>query len=189
MRTLNPCASATPRTSRCSSTSTARSWTRSTRLGSADLPESVDVWELQKALAEHLEKIWRTPDQGIWEVRGRPQHFTHSKVMAWVAIDRAVKSAEQCKLDGPIDRWRALRDEIHADVCANGFNSRLNAFVQAYGSDLIDASLLLMPLVGFLPATDPRVRGTVESIEKESARRRIRPSLRQRRHRRRTSRR
>jgi GH15 family glucan-1,4-alpha-glucosidase len=86
--------------------------------------------------------------------------------MAWVAIDRAVKSAEQCKLDGPIDRWRALRDEIHADVCANGFNSRLNAFVQAYGSDLVDASLLLMPLVGFLPATDARVRSTIESIEK-----------------------
>ncbi len=135
------------------------------RLG--HLPESVDVWELQKALAEHLETIWRTPDQGIWEVRGKPQHFTHSKIMAWVAIDRAVKSAEQCKLDGPIDRWRALRDEIHADVCANGFNSRLNAFVQAYGSDLIDASLLLMPLVGFLPATDARVRSTVEAIERE----------------------
>jgi GH15 family glucan-1,4-alpha-glucosidase len=135
------------------------------RLG--NLPESVDVWELQKALAEHLEKIWRTPDQGIWEVRGRPQHFTHSKVMAWVAIDRAVKSAEQCKLDGPIDRWRALRDQIHADVCENGFNRRVNAFVQAYESDLIDASLLLMPLVGFLPATDPRVRSTVECIEKE----------------------
>jgi len=135
------------------------------RLG--DLPESIDVWELQKALAEHLETIWRSPDQGIWEVRGKPQHFTHSKIMAWVAIDRAVKSAEQCRLDGPIDRWRALRDEIHADVCANGFNSRLNAFVQAYGSDLIDASLLLMPLVGFLPATDPRVRSTVEAIERE----------------------
>ena len=135
------------------------------RLG--DLPESIDVWELQKALAEHLETIWRSPDQGIWEVRGKPQHFTHSKIMAWVAIDRAVKSAEQCKLDGPIDRWRALRDEIHADVCAHGFNSRLNAFVQAYGSELIDASLLLMPLVGFLPATDARVRSTVEAIERE----------------------
>jgi GH15 family glucan-1,4-alpha-glucosidase len=135
------------------------------RLG--DIPESVDVWELQKALADHLEKIWRNPDQGIWEVRGRPQHFTHSKIMAWVAIDRAIKSAEQRNLDGPIDRWRALRDEIHADVCANGFNPRVNAFVQAYGSDLIDASLLLMPLVGFLPVTDPRVRSTVECIEKE----------------------
>ena len=135
------------------------------RLG--HLPESADVWELQKALAEHLEKVWRTPDQGIWEVRGKPQHFTHSKIMAWVAVDRAVKSAEQCKLDGPVDRWRALRDEIHADVCEHGFNRRVNAFVQAYGSDLIDASLLLMPLVGFLPATDPRVRSTIDCIEKE----------------------
>jgi GH15 family glucan-1,4-alpha-glucosidase len=135
------------------------------RLG--DIPESVDVWELQKALAEQLEKVWQQPDQGIWEVRGKPQHFTHSKVMAWVAIDRAVKSAEQFRLDGPLDQWRALRDRIHADVCDNGFNPKVNAFVQAYGSDLIDASLLLMPLVGFLPATDPRVRSTVECIEKE----------------------
>ena len=135
------------------------------RLG--DLPESTEVWALQKALVDHLEKVWRMADQGIWEVRGHPQHFTHSKVMAWVAIDRAIQSAEQCKLDGPIDHWRALRDEIHADVCEKGFNSRLNAFVQAYGSDLIDASLLVMPLVGFLPATDPRVRGTVNAIERE----------------------
>jgi GH15 family glucan-1,4-alpha-glucosidase len=135
------------------------------RLG--DIPESVDVWQLQKAFAEHLEKIWQQPDQGIWEVRGRPQQFTHSKIMAWVAVDRAVKSAEQFGLDGPVDRWRALRNEIHADVCANGFNPGRNAFVQAYGSDLIDASLLMVPLVGFLPASDPRVRGTVEAIEKE----------------------
>jgi GH15 family glucan-1,4-alpha-glucosidase len=135
------------------------------RLG--DIPESVEVWELQKALVAHLEGIWQQPDMGIWEVRGQPQHFTHSKIMAWVAVDRAVKSAEQCKLDGPVDRWRALRDQIHQDVCAKGFNTRLNAFVQAYGSELIDASLLLMPLVGFLPATDPRVRSTVAAIEKE----------------------
>jgi GH15 family glucan-1,4-alpha-glucosidase len=135
------------------------------RLGG--IPESLDAWELQKALAEHLEKVWQKPDQGIWEVRGKQQHFTHSKVMAWVAIDRAVKSAELCKLDGPIEHWRALRDQIHADVCQRGFNTRLNAFVQAYGSDLVDASLLLMPLVGFLPANDPRVRGTVAAIEKD----------------------
>jgi GH15 family glucan-1,4-alpha-glucosidase len=135
------------------------------RLGG--IPESLDAWELQKALAEHLETVWQKPDQGIWEVRGKQQHFTHSKVMAWVAIDRAVKSAELCKLDGPIEHWRALRDQIHADVCQRGFNTRLNAFVQAYGSDLADASLLLMPLVGFLPAKDPRVRGTVAAIEKD----------------------
>jgi GH15 family glucan-1,4-alpha-glucosidase len=135
------------------------------RLGG--ISESDDVWQLQKSLAAHLEKVWRNPDQGIWEVRGAPQQFTHSKVMAWVAIDRAVKSAEHYGLDGPIDRWRALRDEIHADVCEKAFDPELNAFVQAYGSKLMDASLLLIPLVGFLPPTDPRVQGTVAGIEKE----------------------
>ena len=135
------------------------------RLGK--IPESVDAWQLQKALADHLEKIWCEPDQGIWETRGRPQHFTHSKIMAWVAIDRAVKSAEQFKLDGPVDRWRALRDEIHADVCEKAFNTERNAFVQAYGSHLMDASLLQIPLVGFLPVTDPRVKSTIECIEQD----------------------
>jgi GH15 family glucan-1,4-alpha-glucosidase len=134
------------------------------RLGGID--ESIEAWELQKALAGHLAKIWRQPDQGIWEVRGKPQHFTHSKVMAWVAIDRAVKSAEQFGLDGPLDEWRALREEIHADVCKNAFDAKLNSFVQAYGSSLSDASLLVIPLVGFLPATDPRMRGTIDYIEK-----------------------
>jgi len=134
------------------------------RLG--NIPESVDAWELQKALAAHLETIWDRPDQGIWETRGKPQHFTHSKVMAWVAIDRAVKSAEFCKLDGPLDRWRALRDRIHADVCAKSFSREHNAFVQAYDSKLADASTLLLALVGFLPPTDPRIRGTVEYVEK-----------------------
>ena len=131
-----------------------------------DIPDSADAWALQKALAAHLERIWEKPDQGIWEVRGSPQHFTHSKVMAWVALDRAVKSAEQFNLDGPVDRWRELRDRIHADVCANAFNSELNCFVQAYGSTLLDASVLLLPLVGFLPARDPRIRSTVERIER-----------------------
>ena len=134
------------------------------RLG--NIHESADAWQLQKSLAAHLEKIWRKPDQGIWETRGKPQHFTHSKLMAWVAMDRAVKSAELCNLEGPLDHWRAIRDEIHADVCRNAFNPRVNAFVQAYGSDLADASVLLMPLVGFLPASDPRIRGTVACVEK-----------------------
>jgi GH15 family glucan-1,4-alpha-glucosidase len=134
------------------------------RLGKID--ESADAWELQKKLAEHLATIWEQPDQGIWEVRGKPQHFTHSKVMAWVAIDRAVKSAELCKLDGPIDKWRALRDRIHADICEKAYDARLGSFVQAYGSTEMDAGLLLIPLVGFLPPTDPRVRGTVDCIEK-----------------------
>jgi GH15 family glucan-1,4-alpha-glucosidase len=134
------------------------------RLG--DIPDSLDAWQLQKALALHLETVWRKPDHGIWEVRGEPQHFTHSKVMAWVAIDRAVKSAEQFELDGPLDHWRALRDEIHDDVCRNAWNPEIGAFVQAYGSKLLDASTLLMPLVGFLPGSDPRVQATVECIEK-----------------------
>ncbi len=131
-----------------------------------NIPESADAWALEKALIKQLERIWQQPDQGIWETRGAPQHFTHSKVMAWVAIDRAVKSAEQFHLDGPVDHWRALRDRIHADVCEKAFNAELNSFVQAYGSKLVDAGVLLMPLVGFLPPTDPRVRGTVEAIEK-----------------------
>jgi GH15 family glucan-1,4-alpha-glucosidase len=134
------------------------------RLG--NIPESAEAWALERALVKQLEQIWEQPDQGIWETRGAPQHFTHSKVMAWVAVDRVVKSAEQFHLDGPIDRWRALRDRIHADICAKAFNADLNAFVQAYGSTLVDASVLLIPLVGFLPATDPRVRGTVDAIEK-----------------------
>ena len=131
------------------------------------ISESADGWALQKSLAAHLESVWQEPDQGIWEVRGEPQHFTHSKVMAWVAIDRAVKGAEQFNLDGPVDRWRALRDRIHEEVCTNAFNSELNCFVQAYGSKLLDASVLLMPLVGFLPAGDPRMRSTVERIERD----------------------
>lgn len=123
-------------------------------------------WEMGKILIEHVEKVWTEPDEGIWEVRGPRRNFTHSKVMAWVALDRAIKSAEQFQLDGPIERWRAVRDEIHARVCREGFNPRLNAFVQSFGSELLDASLLLMPMVGFLPASDPRVRGTVQAIEK-----------------------
>jgi GH15 family glucan-1,4-alpha-glucosidase len=131
----------------------------------AGLPEDDDAWALQVALAQHVAIVWREPDQGLWEVRGPPQHFTHSKVMAWVAIDRAVKGAELHGLEGPVDEWRALRDQIHADVCAHGYDPALGSFVQAYGSKLLDASLLLMPLVGFLPAADPRVVGTVECIE------------------------
>lgn len=134
------------------------------RLGG--ISESAEAWALQKSLAAHLETVWEIPDKGIWEVRGKPQHFTHSKVMAWVAIDRAVKSAELFNLDGPIDRWRELRDRIHDDVCKKAFDPALGCFVQAYGSKLLDASVLLIPLVGFLPADDPRVRQTVERIEK-----------------------
>jgi GH15 family glucan-1,4-alpha-glucosidase len=121
-------------------------------------------WRLQRALVEHLAKIWREPDEGIWEVRGGRQQFTHSKVMAWVALDRTIKTAKQASLRAPIARWCELRQTIHDDICHNGFDPELGSFVQAYGSKRLDASLLLMPLVGFLPAADARVRGTVEAI-------------------------
>ena len=122
-------------------------------------------WALQQALLEHLATIWHEPDEGIWEVRGPRLHFTHSKVMAWVAFDRAVKDAEEFKLDGPVERWRALRDEIHAEVCRHGFDPGLGSFVQAYGSRQLDASLLLLPVVGFLPPEDPRILGTIAAVE------------------------
>jgi GH15 family glucan-1,4-alpha-glucosidase len=119
------------------------------------------------ALLEHLETAWQDPDEGIWEVRGPRRNFTHSKMMAWVAMDRAVKSVEQGWLsDVPVDKWRNLRDKIHDDVCTNGFDRGLNSFVQFYGSKHLDASLLMMAIVGFLPPNDPRLRGTVDAIEK-----------------------
>jgi GH15 family glucan-1,4-alpha-glucosidase len=119
-----------------------------------------------RALVEFVENHWRDPDEGIWEVRGPRRQFTHSKVMAWVAIDRAVKGVQHHRLDGPVDRWRALRDEIHADVCSNGFDVAQNSFVQYYGAKTLDASVLMIPLVGFLPASDPRIAGTVAAIQK-----------------------
>jgi GH15 family glucan-1,4-alpha-glucosidase len=122
-------------------------------------------WEVQLAFLEHLREIWREPDEGIWEVRGTPQQFTHSKVMAWVAFDRAIKSAETFGLDGPLDEWHTLRDEIFEEVCTKGFDPELGTFVQAYGAKHVDASLLLMPSMGFLPVSDPRVEGTVAAIE------------------------
>ena len=131
------------------------------------LTESPEAWNLARALVGHLEGIWQEPDEGIWEVRGGKRHFVHSKVMAWVAVDRVVKSAEQYGLDGPLDRWRELRRRIHADVCRHGFDASIGSFVQAYGSTALDASLLMLPLVGFLPADDARMRGTVEAIERE----------------------
>ncbi|WP_179401723.1 glycoside hydrolase family 15 protein [Burkholderia guangdongensis] len=125
------------------------------------------VWSVQCTLLDHLEKIWREPDEGIWETRGGRRHFTFSKVMAWVAFDRAIKSAEMFRLPGALERWRGLRDAIHEDVCANAWNPAKRAFAQSYGSDELDASVLLMPLLGFLPPDDPRIVGTVEAIERE----------------------
>ena len=131
------------------------------------LEPSHEAWDMVRALVGHLETIWQKPDEGIWEVRGGRQHFTHSKVMAWVALDRAIKGVEQFGLNGPLERWRGLRADIHAQVCERGFDPSRNSFVQAYGSKALDASLLMLPLVGFLPPDDPRIRGTVEAIERE----------------------
>lgn len=131
------------------------------------LPPEPASWPVQLALLEFLEGAWQEPDEGLWEVRGPRQHFTHSKIMAWVAFDRAIASVEALGLDGPVEKWRALRDRIHRDVCERGWNAQLGAFVQSYGSDLLDASLLQIPQVGFLPAQDRRVAGTVAAIERE----------------------
>jgi len=132
----------------------------------AGLEPEEAAWNIQVVLLRFLERSWQQPDEGIWEIRGPRRHFTHSKVMAWVAFDRAVKDAQAFGLDGPVDRWRQLRDTIHAEVCAAGYDAQRNTFVQSYDSTHLDASLLLIPQVGFLPSDDPRVRGTVEAIER-----------------------
>jgi GH15 family glucan-1,4-alpha-glucosidase len=133
----------------------------------AGLKASPEAWNLNRKLLQWLEDGWRQPDEGIWEVRGPRRHFTHSKVMAWVAFDRAVRSTEEYDRKGPTDRWRALRDEIHEEVCREGFSENLGSFTQSYGLDRLDASLLMIPLVGFLPPDDERVLGTVAAIERE----------------------
>jgi GH15 family glucan-1,4-alpha-glucosidase len=126
-----------------------------------------DAWRMQKLILDYLEGVWNEPDEGIWEIRGPRRHFTHSKVMAWVALDRAVRDTEQHGLDGPIERWRALRDHVHADVCRQGFDAERNTFVQYYGSKEPDAALLMLPLVGFLPCHDPRIVGTIAAIRRD----------------------
>ncbi len=123
-------------------------------------------WAFQCQMLEHLMTVWQQPDQGIWEVRGSARCFTYSRVMAWVAFDRGIQGVEKFGLDGPVDRWRAVRGAIHDEVCARGFNRELGCFVQSYGSTELDASLLLLPTVGFLPVTDPRIHGTIEAVEK-----------------------
>jgi len=124
------------------------------------------AWALQRKLLEHLETAWRQPDEGLWEVRGPRRHFTHSKVMCWVAFDRGVRSIETQGLDGPVERWRHIRDEIHAEVCRRGYDPTLAAFTQSYGSQQLDASALVLPLVGFLPASDERVESTIDAIQR-----------------------
>jgi GH15 family glucan-1,4-alpha-glucosidase len=133
----------------------------------AGLKPCQDAWNLERALLAHVEKVWDDPDEGIWEVRGPKRHFTHSKVMAWVAFDRAIKSAERFGLDGPVERWRGLREAVHERVCRDGFDRDMGSFVQSFGAKQLDASLLMIPIVGFLPADDPRVLGTVAAVERE----------------------
>ncbi|MFF1381966.1 glycoside hydrolase family 15 protein [Arthrobacter sp. NPDC058288] len=131
------------------------------------LKHTDEAWDVQIALMEHLEGAWQRPDNGLWEMRGPRRHFTHSKVMAWVAADRMVKGVRDFGLVGPADRWEALRDTIHAEVMAKGFDAERNTFVQSYGRPELDASLLLIPRVGFLPPDDPRVAGTIDAVQRE----------------------
>jgi GH15 family glucan-1,4-alpha-glucosidase len=133
----------------------------------AGTPPSEGSWSLARLLLDVLETRWREPDEGIWEVRGPRRHFTHSKVLCWVAFDRAVAMVEQADYDGPADRWRAVRDEIHAEVCAQGYDEHLGAFTQSFASTELDASVLMIPLVGFLPGDDPRVRSTIDVLRRE----------------------
>ena len=130
------------------------------------LPADKEAWAVQRALLDFLESHWQQPDEGIWEVRGPRRHFTHSKVMAWVAFDRAVRAVEEAGVEGPLQRWKAARTAIHAEVCDHAWDPTRRTFTQAYGSSELDASVLLMPQVGFLPATDARMKGTVAAIEK-----------------------
>jgi len=123
-------------------------------------------WAFQGSVLKHLEAVWQKPDYGLWEIRGEPRHFTYSKVMCWVAFDRAIRDVEEFGLDGPVHHWRRLRQVIHNEVCERGFDSQLGSFVQSYGSKELDASLLLLPTVGFLPPEDPRIRGTIAAVEK-----------------------
>jgi GH15 family glucan-1,4-alpha-glucosidase len=134
---------------------------------SHDLGSDENAWRVQKLLLDFLEGAWRKPDDGIWEIRGPRRHFTHSKVMAWVAVDRSIAAIEKSGLEGPIERWKELRETIRREVCEKGYNAWRGAFVQYYGSTALDAALLMIPLVGFLPADDPRVRGTVAAIRRE----------------------
>jgi GH15 family glucan-1,4-alpha-glucosidase len=131
------------------------------------IPLSSTSWAVFRNLIEHLQTIWDQPDEGIWEVRGPRKHFTHSKIMAWVAFDRALKIAGRAGLEAPTDEWTAVRDRIRTEVCDKGFHRGKNAFTQAYGEETLDASLLMLPLVGFLPIDDPRVAGTIAAIERE----------------------
>ena len=129
--------------------------------------EDADSWELQMRLVEHLETIWDEPDHSLWEVRTEPRHFVHSKVMAWVAFDRMAEAAKAKEMDEQATRWRSLADDVHEQVCSKGFDPDRNTFVLAYDSDALDASLLLLPRLGFLPPDDPRMVGTIDAVQRE----------------------
>ncbi|MFF0268545.1 glycoside hydrolase family 15 protein [Kribbella sp. NPDC004536] len=137
---------------------------REAQIGATD-----EAWQVQRGLMRHLDEVWNQPDEGIWEVRGGRQHFTYSKVMAWVAFDRAARAVERFGLTGPAKEWRARADEIHRTVCEQAYDPDRNTFTQAYGSKALDAAVLLIPQVGFLPADDPRVAGTVDAVQRELA--------------------
>ncbi|MGH6681776.1 MAG: glycoside hydrolase family 15 protein, partial [Bradyrhizobium sp.] len=138
------------------------------RMRNLELAE--ESWDLELAVLEHLAEIWDRPDHGIWEIRGDGKHYVFSKVMTWVAFDRGIKGVERFGFDAPLDKWRTLRDVIHREVCDKGFDTKQNTFVECYGSQFLDASILLIPSVGFLPPSDPRVRGTIAAIEKNMMR-------------------
>ncbi len=131
------------------------------------IPETPDSWALQRTLVDGLADHWHEPDHGIWEIRGPARHFTHSRVMVWVAFDRAVKAVERHGFDGPVERWRRLRDEVRAEVLSRGYDAGRNTFTQHYETTDVDASLLVLPLVGFVDGDDPRMVGTIEAVEKD----------------------
>ena len=136
---------------------------------SIGIPPDHHIWSLQQKVVRFVEEHWHEPDEGIWETRGGRQDFVHSKVMAWVAMDRAARAVEHWGLPGDAKRWRAVADKIHADVCEKGFNTELGAFTQSYGSKTLDAATLLLPEMGFLPGDDPRIVGTVRAVQRELA--------------------
>lgn len=134
----------------------------------AGLASEPHAWSIQRALVDYLESTWRDPDEGLWEIRGPRRHFVHSKVMAWVAADRAVRAIEaDPKLGGDVERWRAMRDEVHREVCERGYDADRGTFTQFYGSRELDAATLLIPRVGFLPGDDPRVVSTIDTVRRE----------------------
>jgi GH15 family glucan-1,4-alpha-glucosidase len=133
----------------------------------AGIAEDRHTWALQRALVEDLAGHWDQPDRGLWEVRGPERHFTHSRVMVWVAFDRAIRAVEQHGLEGPVERWREVRDSVHEEVLLKGFHEGRGTFTQHYDTDEVDASLLLIPMVGFLPGDDERVLGTIRAVEED----------------------